>query len=424
MSESNFSLLLAGDALMVRPWSHDRDPAFLGLIDEIRTADVAVANLETVVHEFKGYAQADSGGAYMHSPPQIAAELAWAGFDMLAHANNHAFDYGSSAVLETIAHVEAAGLAIAGSGVDLQRARSPRYFENKGFKVALIAMASTFTPYGKASRSRPDFHGRPGVNPLAAPLVERAVVVPPRWAALLRKAGRLFGAEPAHLAGASFRVGLRFREGERFGYWRGRRIAERDLDGNLDAIADAARCGAFVLVSIHAHRQGHWLETFAAQAIDHGAGAVFIHGPHRVGAVQLHRGKPIFYSMGDFVYEPEFVEKYPSDAYEKLGLDDDATPEDLVRATDAVISPALRSRDVFEGFVAKLEVLNGTVMRIRLTPVDLRFDAKGDGRGRPRLADPDLGRKIIETVAAMSEKYGTRIRYDAVANCGEVECAV
>ena len=56
------TLLLAGDALITRPWSHVREADFLGLIDEIRAADVAIVNLETVIHEFKGHAQADSGG--------------------------------------------------------------------------------------------------------------------------------------------------------------------------------------------------------------------------------------------------------------------------------------------------------------------------------------------------------------------------
>jgi hypothetical protein len=50
------SLLLAGDELITRPWSHVCDADFLGLIEEIRGADVAIVNLETVIHEFKGHA--------------------------------------------------------------------------------------------------------------------------------------------------------------------------------------------------------------------------------------------------------------------------------------------------------------------------------------------------------------------------------
>jgi poly-gamma-glutamate synthesis protein (capsule biosynthesis protein) len=148
------SLLLAGDALLTRPWSHVRDADFIGLIEEIRDADVAIANLETVIHEFKGHAQADSGGTYMASPPRIATELKWAGFDMLAHANNHAFDYGASGILETLEHAEREGLIVAGSGPDLQRA--PRYLQCDGSRVALVAMAVDFVSYGKASASRPD----------------------------------------------------------------------------------------------------------------------------------------------------------------------------------------------------------------------------------------------------------------------------
>jgi poly-gamma-glutamate synthesis protein (capsule biosynthesis protein) len=122
------SLFLAGDALITRPWSHLHDADFLSLIDTIRGADVAIANLETVIHEFKGHAQADSGGTYTTSSPQIAAELKWAGFDMLAHANNHTFDYGASGVLETIAHVEGEGLIIAGSGKGPAKRASPAIF--------------------------------------------------------------------------------------------------------------------------------------------------------------------------------------------------------------------------------------------------------------------------------------------------------
>src|SRR3990170_7964686 len=147
MAPGEISLFLAGDSLITRPWSHVRDEPFLKLVGEIRASDVAVTNLETVLHEFKGYAQAHCGGTYMASPPQVASELKWAGFDMVAHANNHSFDYGSTGVLETIEHVEKAGLVLAGSGKDLQSARAPRYFRCNGRLVSLVAMASDFVPY-------------------------------------------------------------------------------------------------------------------------------------------------------------------------------------------------------------------------------------------------------------------------------------
>ena len=88
-------LLLAGDAIVIRPWSHYADPRFQRLVQALRAADFTIVNLETLIHEHRGYAQAQSGGTWVSSPPEIAHELRWAGVDMVAHANNHAFDYGS-----------------------------------------------------------------------------------------------------------------------------------------------------------------------------------------------------------------------------------------------------------------------------------------------------------------------------------------
>jgi poly-gamma-glutamate capsule biosynthesis protein CapA/YwtB (metallophosphatase superfamily) len=408
MTTVSRTIFLAGDAMLVRPWSKDRDPSFLELVETIRAADVAIVNLETVIHELDGYAQAESGGIHMHSPPEIAAELEWAGFDMVAHANNHGFDYGSSALLETIEHVERAGLEIAGSGRDLQAARAPRYVRTEGFTVGMVAMASTFISYGKASRSRADLHGRPGVNPLTASLVPRSIVVPRRW-------GRFLG--PVRR-----RLGSRLLEGDRLRYRRGREISPKDLEGNLASIAEAAGEADIVIVSIHAHRQGAWLESFAGQAIECGADVVFVHGPHEVGAIELRGGKPIFYSLGDFAFEIEQVETFPSDAYEKRGLDPDATPTELRSALSRVGSRQVARREVFEGVVATLGVSSGAVRWIRLHPVDLRFDAIGEGRGRPRIAAPETGRRIVLAIAEKSEKYGTRVSYDATGNCGDVDC--
>jgi poly-gamma-glutamate capsule biosynthesis protein CapA/YwtB (metallophosphatase superfamily) len=411
MTPREVSLFLAGDALITRPWSHLRDAAFLKLIDEIRAADVAIANLETVIHEFKGYAQADSGGTYMASPPQIAAELKWAGFDMLAHANNHTFDYGTSGVLETIEHVEKAGLILAGSGKDLQDARAPRYFRCDEGRVSLVAMTSDFVGYGKASKSRPDLHGRPGVNPLTVTLQHR-IPIPAPIASPLRAIARRIGLKRSFVERASSRLGVRFQS---VGH-----LETADLQANLDAVAEGASKTDVVIASIHAHRQGAWLANFARQAIERGACVVFVHGPHEVRGIELHRGKPIFYSMGNFVYETEYITRLPAEAYESLGLAADATLSDLQMVRAQITTGLLRERQNFEGFVASISISGGKVTRIRLIPTDLQFDSNGESRGRPQLGSPELGRRIIERVAGHSREYATQIRYEPQANCGHV----
>ena len=393
---------------MTRAWSQIGDASFLDLIGTIRGADVAIANLETIIHEFKGHAQADAGGVYMASPPLIAAELKWAGFDMLAHANNHAFDYGASGVLETIQHVESAGLVIAGSGKDLQQARTPKYFHCHDSTVALVAMASDFVKYGKASHSRSDMHGRPGINPLATG--PRQTKIRPFGAGkrLADLAPRLFGG-----------VVSRFPNVELVLEW-DRRPDPADLNANLAAISDAASNAAIVVASIHAHRQGPWLEDVARQAIDRGSHVVFIHGPHRIRGVELYRGRPIFYSLGNFVYETEYVTRLPAEAYQRVGLPPDASPEALNARKERHLSGLSQNREAFKSLVAMLVFADGGLSRIRLLPVDLNFESKDGSRGRPQLASPEVGKRIVERAAARSTGLKTRIRYDPDENIGEV----
>ena len=95
------------------------------------------------------------------------AAIKWAGIDMLSCANNHAFDYGSTGILETIENAEAAGLIVAGIGANLQAARQAAFLGCPGGTVAMVSMAATFIPYGRASQPRSDMRGRPGLNPLA-----------------------------------------------------------------------------------------------------------------------------------------------------------------------------------------------------------------------------------------------------------------
>jgi poly-gamma-glutamate synthesis protein (capsule biosynthesis protein) len=421
MTAAGPSLLLAGDAFIARPWSAVADPGFMRLVNLIRSADVAIANLETVIHEFKGYPQADSGGTWAHAPPAIAAELAWAGFDLLAHANNHSFDYGSTGVVETHEHADRAGLVLAGSGGDLQEARAPRYVSRSGHTVGMVAMTSTYALYGRASRTRADAAGRPGLNPLAVHLRRPTVSVPARFMPMLRRAAKRFGKRFVELEGDGFELFARVLEGSP-AVFRDRWPKRADRDGNLAAIAEAARHADVVIASIHAHFQGRWLRKFAAEAIDHGADIVHVHGPHEVRGVEFHRGRPIFYSLGDFVYEAEYVPVQPSDAYDKRGLGEAATIAEL-RAAPSATRSLWEKRATFEGAVASLQFAEGRAERIRLHPIDLNFDATDEARGRPRLADPETGRRIIAQVAERSKGLNARIAFDAAESVGVVEMA-
>jgi poly-gamma-glutamate capsule biosynthesis protein CapA/YwtB (metallophosphatase superfamily) len=387
-STNELRLFLAGDAIIVRPWSQVEDPAFLALVDQIRDADVAIANLETIIHDFKGYAQQDAGGTYMASPSEIASELTWAGFDMVAHANNHTFDYGSIGVLENLENVETAGLKLAGSGKDLQHARAPAFFHSPRGTVALVSTTSTYTPYGRASISRPELPGRPGVNPLEV-----------LWEWNIEALSPLKITVPTRA-----------------------KVDAEDLAGNLDSVRSARKHADLVVFSIHAHeRDGAWLRKLAHQVIDAGADVFFAHGPHAVDGIEIYHCRPILYGLGDFVFQQEQITRLPPEYYEELGLKGDTPWEALQRIREEKRGPGPYGRQAsHEGLGAIVNIGNKGVTGIRLIPVDLGYDEDIPIRGRPRIADPKLGQQILSDVGERSRPYGTAIEYRSSENIGVV----
>lgn len=417
-AEAGLRLMLAGDAILVRPWSESADPRFMDLVQAMRDADVTILNLETLIHAYGGYAQAQSGGTWVASPPPIARELAWAGVDMVAHANNHAFDYGSLGVLENLANVSAAGLLLAGSGPDLQAARAPARLHHPRGRVALVAATTSLVPFGRASRSRPELRGRPGVNPLEV-VSHTEVSIPPSMARRLRRLSRALGlGHASRFDFGRFRLGgLAFRVAGRHALARGPRLREDDCRGNLAAVEAAAADADVAVLSIHAHRQGPWLRRFAHAAIARGAHVVFVHGPHAVGGVELHRGRPIFYGLGDFVYQTHHIERLPSEYFERFGLEGEASQETVARVEAHVAAKP----EVWQGMAPRLELRRGRVVGIELLPVDLGWGEPPGTRGLPRRATGGLARQIIDRVARRSRRYGTRIRYVEGPEAGRVE---
>lgn len=62
--------------------------------------------------------------------------------------------------------------------------------------------------------------------------------------------------------------------------------------------------------------------------IDAGAGVVVGHGPHILRGIEVYKGRPIFYSLANFIFENDLVELQPADSYELLGLEGDSLPSD------------------------------------------------------------------------------------------------
>lgn len=103
------------------------------------------------------------------------------------------------------------------------------------------------------------------------------------------------------------------------------------------SVRDARQQAYWVVVSIHSHEAAdpkdlrppaEFVIEFAHAMIDAGAGVVVGHGPHVLRGIEVYKGRPIFYSLANFIFENDLVELQPADSYELLGLDGDSLPSD------------------------------------------------------------------------------------------------
>lgn len=411
--DADISMAMTGDSIITRPLSAERDPGFLKLIELIRAQDAAFTNLEISLHDYETYPMVESGGLHLRAAPTIAKELVWAGFRLASFANNHATDWGIAGMRLTRRHARDAGLVIAGVGESLREARTAQFLETAKGRVALIAAASTFTTEARAGDSRGDMPARPGLSPLR--FATENVVTQAGLSALRTVAAEL--GQPLPQTDRVTFLGQTFVLGERTG----RQTTPDPQD--LQQIAAAVRIGRglsdLTIVSIHAHEGGatqdvpaQFLSTFARAMIDAGADAFVGHGPHVLRGIEIYKGKPIFYSLGDFLFENETVERLPLDDYEAVGADPAkgvAGLNDVRYDNDRRGFPA--QREVWESVVVVPRWRNRTLNSIELHPISLGFGKPRPLRGQPALADEEIGRKIVENMRRLSAPFGTRIEY-------------
>lgn len=205
----------------------------------LREADYRIANLECPVATV---GQAMDSKIYTFRAAPRALEIVKGRFDAVSVANNHSGDYGRDAFTETLAHLHGAGIAAFGGGRNLQEAHAPLWIERSGLRIAVLAY-DEFKP-------------------------------------------RAFEAGPS---------------------WPGVAWAE---DSEIVADIHAARrAGADVVIPFlhwgweREPNPGARQRELARLMIDAGADAVVGAHPHVTQGADLYRGRPIVWSLGNFVFD-------------------------------------------------------------------------------------------------------------------------
>ncbi len=419
------NLIATGDSLITLRQSVHNDPEYVRLIRLIREADCAFTNLEMNLHDYgpECYPAAECGGTYTRAEPHILEDLLWMGFDIFSTANNHSLDYMYGGLMETIRHLKELKAPYAGTGYNLAEARAPAYMDTSKGRVALISACSTFSNFGRAGDQRRDMKGRPGLNPLR--YLSWYEAKPETIKKLKELEKELDLPEVLQSTDAYYFMKTKYVEGEKVGLHT--QPHPGDLKGNLESIRDAKKQADWVLFTLHAHegrphdseQPAEFIEEFARAAIDEGAHCFIGHGHHAMRGIEIRNGRPIFYSLGNFIFQNETVYKMPADFYERYDIDPySGVPSDAYDARQmAKTKPGNEEHKWFVedekywiSVLPKMMYKGDELSELLLYPVELGMSKPRSQRGRPMLADEKYGKKILGVIKKLSSPYGTDIK--------------
>ena len=416
------SFTAVGDFLIQRHIPHYA--GFDEIRDWISSADARYFNLETTVNEPNTcYGSQYCGGSYLRVSPDHLPDCQQYGFNMVSLCNNHSMDYSYEGLLQTLEFVGQSGLVHAGIGTNLDEAAAPAYLDTENGRVALIGCTTTPSNVaamaGKQSRRVP---GRPGLNVIR--WWQQFIVTPEQMKVLKQIAedtGINWEADIYRGEGyvdplpeGRFRLGsLELKEGEVTG--KKSMCYTSDLARMEKSIYEAKLQADQIIVAVHSHeikgptKEDHFdaLEELARFCIDKGADAVIGHGPHLLRPMEIYKGKPIFYSLGDFVLQNENIQYFPEDYYTGKGLTSDATTHEVFKLRSANFTRGLQTNiKMFQTVIPRWEVEDGVMTKLELKAVQLGFDLP---RSRNGLPAPAKDNAILERFAEMCKPYGVEM---------------
>ncbi|GCE88530.1 poly-gamma-glutamate biosynthesis (capsule formation)-like protein [Komagataeibacter diospyri] len=423
---------LTGDSIVLRRLNTDVDPVCMKLFDMIRDCDASFTNLEIMPSDYQGDPGLDHGGSHFSAHPWILDELQVAGFDLFAAATNHCLDYSISGLRRAISELNLREILYAGVGLTLEEARRPAYYSHPNGTVGMLSCCSTFARGQEAADQTRSMQGRPGLNPLHFTTTYQ---VRSEELKMLRSISTGLGLEK--IKEEQIRLGFGYPapegtltlDGTRFVEGPDTRIlttpSPRDLEEIGRWVREARVVSDVVIVSVHTHEVGYdengniswekpgaFLETFAHDVIDQGADIVVCHGQHLLKGMEMYKGKPIFYSLGNFIGQNELVDMLPEDSYTFYKVSTDVTPHQVYKTrtqNDTKGFPA--DRRFWETLLPVCEFDgDGRLSSMEIHPVSLGLGKSAHRRGLPFLAQGREGQEILERFAELCRPYGTTFR--------------
>jgi len=221
---------------------------FQYVADILRAGDIVFGNLEVPMTESNH--SLDPKGKYVIKSREKAAEgIKYAGFNVLNLANNHIMDYYEKGLFDTIATLEKYNIEHCGAGKNIDEARIPAVLKVRDTKIAVL---------GYTDMAEYVFKGNPMIS----------------------------------FAAGEDKSGVASRKYE---------LIKEDIEKIRESVD-------IIIISFHwgvedSFEVAEEQKEFAYKIIDDGADIIFGHHPHKFQGVEIYKGKPIVYSMGNFIFD-------------------------------------------------------------------------------------------------------------------------
>jgi hypothetical protein len=418
--KGTYVVAAVGDVLMQEPMGKMIDPAIQKIL---RDADTTIGNKEGYVLDSRNWPYGHGGN---WAPKELAQDLADLGFDILAPGEGNGGEEGMKSAAKWYGEV---GIQIAGQGPNLSTARMPVFQHLAKGRVATVGAfpvpdrgAGSNGP-SAANRNGNNGEDRWGMNPLrltvwnvvTAPMLAQLKAM---QAAIVARRNEPDLARPIAVpADPPDRVTLfadrRYSVGPTAGGYH-YEMNPADLEAQVLAIRNAKEYADFAMFTMHVHQNRYAYQAYSQdhypvdymielthKLVDNGMDMYVGHGNHTIQGVEIYKGRPIFYNLGNF-------------AVHRWGATDSAPTGDGMTAIERS-DPGnewLQQEINLVAIVAQTTYQDGILKEVRLYPVDLGVDRANRRWSRMSVAQtpsPELARRILTDVQTYSAPFGTKI---------------
>lgn len=219
------------------------------VVSDLNSADIRFGNLECVLSDRESTGiKGKPSGFTLKGPKKMIEILTNAGLNIVSIANNHAYDFGHADFLDTMRNLQEVGIKYVGGGENLNKARELKIIEKNDVKVGFLAYSVlAYSSFGSKEEIPAANENKSGVAPYDKEMILQ------------------------------------------------------DIDKYKE------ECD-ILLISMHwgveyTHEPTKADREFAKQMIDAGADGILGHHPHNLQGMEIYKGKPIIYSMSNFIFD-------------------------------------------------------------------------------------------------------------------------